>query len=1497
MASGRSYYYHAGQQRTTWDRPTPTPATTSPPPVIPSAAAPVVVVPPPHSNQAGAEESTLPPSSSSAVDPGPGLDHPAVGGAAAGPTSAAFVAAASEEPESQQDERGPPHTAHPGHGTVPPTSLSDPILSAPTHEPVVTVPAQLPAVEEEEEKKKTGSDALKLPTEGSEIYEEDKVGDEFEQLPNGWREVIDPSTGQAYYFHEGDGVTTWERPRRVLPDADAPILPDPVNGEESVPTGAGATPPTLSAPAPVAAELPAPLLLANLLPAKTLPPEPAAASAAAPTEEGVVKSPEEQPTEAASESPEPLAAQPSSTGEPVAVSEVGDADPKEVGLASLPVGWQECTDPQSGQVYYFHVESNVTTWQRPALDTPDATTDQNDGGASTGVVSPEIGGGHDAGGSDDDDDFGLCDDYAKLSLGTEDDPEPVEPPLVAPDDGTPVELHEATAQEEPEAGDPVEVASSFSPVDVANPTATSEHPVPQPLPDGWQEVVNESSGQTYYFHEADGITTWDRPDGSKSPSPALEDAPGPKQPDHHELDDSPQLSVSVDESPTTTPDTSDNPDANNGDVAEPSALPDGWQELVEESSGMTYYFHEADGITTWDRPESNAALESRSEVQGPPVCVTTSEGDVVEESVSEKAPLEGSLPEGWETVYDDASNQTYYFNAYENKTSWDRPSLAATESLGDGVEEPKIPHLMEDVGSESPVDKIADGATSPPLLTGDGDVSDVHEQVPQHTGLPEGWEEVIEPSSGQVYYYHAGSNTTSWDLPESGTNESIAADLTPVGDPPEDSDQGASGAAMVAASADSFVDSRARSGEVSNVLKGAPSLPEGWQELYDDASERVYYFHGATGVTSWDPPSESNDQVVANSTLSEDKLVETAEVPVTGEREIEEIALSATLDEVEVVDEGGTAQRNSMLPENATRDEVVEDVGEGGTAQRNIFLPEGWQAVLDPTSGLYYYVNDKNGTTSWELPVSMSLDSETKVAELVSAKEQPEVVERKSPVLPDDVETTPIDGTGNTDSTAGDLSLEAREIAGFPNTAVDPEIEHEEAALHDDAPELLVEGHQDGQQIDGDALVRGSSGSELPPGWEGLIDETSGEVYYYCESQGISSWERPTALSSEVQDDPSESLLENYDENVPESAPEETVAAPPLSSSSSLPDGWSKVSNESSDARVLLADVADVQSKNAIESISDDWVDVQDDHDQSEPDQAELHQAGDQLGMDVVAEVPPEWTESGAQRPNVAIDTVTNEPTQGELLPGWVELVDPTTMLPYYFNEATNETTWDRPVAVVDATAEIATQVPLREDAARDSFLLDGWEEVKDPSTGVSYYYNAATGETTWDRPLSVEPTKKNGRPAHAIATFGFGGRLCVLSGARDAFSSVTIHRTRSLLVADPIVVCESSKLQHNFSGSFAAASKTAVSSYLTERSSGSGGLLLQLVSIAASGNGKLRSDRPVDDPQSPESAIVKLLAPDPDASNGADTRILSGKFAPPKGMSFDDHVKFHCGF
>ena len=69
--------------------------------------------------------------------------------------------------------------------------------------------------------------------------------------------------------------------------------------------------------------------------------------------------------------------------------------------------------------------------------------------------------------------------------------------------------------------------------------------------------------------------------------------------------------------------------------------------------------------------------------------------------------------------------------------------------------------------------------------------------------------------------------------------------------------------------------------------------------------------------------------------------------------------------------------------------------------------------------------------------------------------------------------------------------------------------------------------------------------------------------------------------------------------------------------------------------------------------------------------------------------------------------------------PGWEEHIDPSGKT-FYYDAVTKVTSWDKPLPSPPFGGGLAN-----------------WEEHKDPSTGKTFYYNKVTKETSWDKPAA----------------------------------------------------------------------------------------------------------------------------------------------------------------
>ena len=425
---------------------------------------------------------------------------------------------------------------------------------------------------------------------------------------------------------------------------------------------------------------------------------------------------------------------------------------------------------------------------------------------------------------------------------------------------------------------------------------------PDDLAPGWEVVHDPNSGREYYYNSQTGETSWTNPSSDFS-----SDEAGVKT--SHDSNNKHSIKEEVHEE---------------GVVNDQTPLPYGWTSLTDESSGRIYFYNEGTGETSWDRPVdtvaddsnvddltkgatlSNAEIVSESapgiaaadlfaqpliandsmvsrDAFAEPVDVPTTtqpgEKSSANDGIFDQGPPNGAEDKIVEAIPTDAAGEDAVNPFTEEPPSDSFASSAfhqTTPTESSAVESNAADVFATPLPADDIVSSEAAALSSNADLAHSGSVEskkktleDAYSHVPI---LSAGWTELIDESSGRVYYYNEESGITSWDrpsVPSPGppeTAEEVSNNLpindgvesesksledvltTDAGDylpeeEKEDIAQNTSPEAMGGSNAQPLVDQAQEQ-----------SLPEGWEQLVDPTSGKPYYYCKIDGTTSWDRP-------------------------------------------------------------------------------------------------------------------------------------------------------------------------------------------------------------------------------------------------------------------------------------------------------------------------------------------------------------------------------------------------------------------------------------------------------------------------------------------------------------------------------------------------------------------------------------------------------------------------------------------------------------------
>jgi hypothetical protein len=1257
---------------------------------------------------------------------------------------------------------------------------------------------------------------------------------QISNLPEGWTEAVDPSTGMTYYYNSNTQVTSWERPvgeepERVEAEAakdeegEAVVEPEPgsesddTDGTGSISTAEGeATEETQQPSLPegwTEAEDPTSgqIYYYNSITQETSWERPAGEEP-----ESIYNAVTEEEGEGVHGSE---SAEAESDGEAETISAEESILPEQTQQTSLPEGWTEAEDPSTGQFYYYNSITQETSWERPAGE----------------------------------------------------DPERI--------------YNAATREEEEAVAESVERESDCEVTDVSTKsneeeeTAIStgeeqglEETQKESLPEGWTEVVDPSTGLTYYYNSNTQVTSWERPAGEE-PEHIANAAVGEEgESTTLQVEDSVERELESEVTVTDEAVDVSAVDEQDADNLQQLSLPEGWTETMDPSSGQTYYFNSMTQETSWGRPMTD---EPETVVE-PPV---SSKNDGVVDGESNKAPEETSaeispygatdvpstygstpaedagklevrrvtsfsLPECWLEESDPQTGQVYYFNSVTQETTWKRPEedddeLAAdlpVSSSGNNEDgrsteqEPENAVERDEQVTEAITEAQVTMSTGPeePELEIDMADEQMEDENPQ-SELPPGWTELIDTASGLPYYLHEVDDTTTWERPVTDSSppiESHTPGVVTVNDV-ELMDE------KQIPECNGVSNDRVHSdgGEIATPKE--ETLLDGWVQLVDPSSGEAYYFNENDGSTTWVRPSayfpEHPETVVSS---------------IDGGKPEE--------------DRPGDYINDGAGDDGQTSEPIEADDSPDGAAGSQTFeqengddtLPDGWVELVDPTSGNTYYFNEISGESAWDRPSAAGQGG------MLDSSEPEEERPERAPEMngQDAVEESP----EGTDEVTGE-----QDLAEVVENITSSELPSDTIAEEISPDEVLTK-----QEATQDENI-------LLPGWIELIDPTSGNAYYFNENDNSTAWERPVSVlaADNAEEEEEATCVDDY-KNKPE---EERPSKDPdlIIESVAAEDGEGPAADEPKYSQENSNGQRPGNDLDEQEYLPPGWTEHVD------PSSGDVFYSNETENITAWERPTSQANEKNADPPeSVEPATVNTKTLGGEtkkgLPPGWEEVIDPSSGDKYYFNSETNTTSWDPPEST-DTSGEPAHDSTSHESEGQNvAPLQQGWVELVDPSSGQTFYSNEEENQTSWDRPVDTsseaksfaarapKETKDRQRPAHAIAAFGFGGRLCTWSPQLEGGpNEVQISRVNQTVV-DSIVRIEESKRQSSIFGPLNSSDDSFALSYIERKvEHNPEDLLWQLILIAAKSKGRLRSDEGVGDNFGPEASIVELLLRD----------------------------------
>lgn len=362
---------------------------------------------------------------------------------------------------------------------------------------------------------------------------------------------------------------------------------------------------------------------------------------------------------------------------------------------------------------------------------------------------------------------------------------------------------------------------------------------------------------------------------------------------------------------------------------------------------------------------------------------------------------------------------------------------------------------------------------------------------------------------------------------------------------------------------------------------------------------------------------------------------------------------------------------------------------------------------------------------------SLVIDSKTGAAELDSAWQE-EVEELEVDVVP---ATTCTSSDSHATLEISDAIIRARAASMALAALAFDDPDGTEPGLNERA---LVHEPSSFQTANNSFLLSvDTTASKNPVGyWERYVDVATSKSFYFNPNTQVSQWTTPEDAASVVNRADEVNLLDESQASTADDAPALTSDTTTQQELQQQPQpvlldsfgGWSQYlergsgtvfyyHHERGEYAPTATDNESSRTEPPLEFTAAKLVSLQQTHGSSIAAATTLTSSSDEREASGVHS-----TDTGASEQwRLRHTSSTTAETRGE----WQAFTDPESLHTFYYNAHTGESTWEVPPVFMEA------------DTALES-ADSQWSAYIDDVSGVAYYVNAATGETTWEKPTDV---------------------------------------------------------------------------------------------------------------------------------------------------------------